>query len=112
MKTELRPSEMLVRKGAANLQRGIETVGGQLYLTNQRLIFEAHAINFQSKPTEIEVCDIRYTDTVWTKFLGLIPLFPNSLAVHAQQSDPLRFVLFGRKSWSQSIETVMSGKAR
>ncbi|OWP51248.1 hypothetical protein [Pseudomonas nitroreducens] len=112
MKTELRSSETVIRKGAANLQRGIETVGGHLYLTNQRLVFEAHAINFQSKPTEIELRDIRYTDTVWTKFLGLIPLFPNSLAIHTQESDPLRLVLFGRKSWAQSIETAMSGKVR
>ena len=36
MKTPLLPGETPVKDGAANLQRGLETVGGRLYLTNQR----------------------------------------------------------------------------
>ncbi|MBB4865688.1 hypothetical protein HNP46_004589 [Pseudomonas nitritireducens] len=110
MKTPLRTHEKLLRKGAANLQRGIETVGGHLYLTNQRLVFEAHAVNFQSKPSEIELSDIRYTAKAWTRFLGMIPLFPNSLSVHTQQSDPFSFVLFGRKQWAVAIDQAMNGR--
>ena len=53
MKTELNHNEKLVKKGGANLQKGVETVGGYLYLTNQRLIFEAHAINIQGGNTII-----------------------------------------------------------
>lgn len=45
MKTELRQGEQIVKEGAANLQKNIETVGGKLCLTNQRLVFEAHKIN-------------------------------------------------------------------
>ena len=40
MKTELNPNEALIKKGGANLQKGAESVGGYLYLTDQRLIFE------------------------------------------------------------------------
>lgn len=58
MNTELRYDENLIRDGAANLQRGIETVGGWLYLTTRRLVFEAHALNVQSGATVIPLRDV------------------------------------------------------
>lgn len=44
MKFALRAGERIIREGAANLQKNIETVGGKLYLTNQRLVFESSQI--------------------------------------------------------------------
>ena len=38
MKTRTRDSEKNIKHGSANLQKNIETVGGKLYLTNERLI--------------------------------------------------------------------------
>jgi hypothetical protein len=32
MKTKLNIDEILIKKGGANLQKGLETVGGHLYL--------------------------------------------------------------------------------
>lgn len=57
MKIHLRPEETLLREGAANLQRGMETVGGRLFLTDRRLHF------------------------CWTRFLNRVPVFPSALAV-------------------------------
>ncbi len=45
MKTQLNINEEIIKKGGANLQKGIEAVGGFLYLTNERLIFESHKFN-------------------------------------------------------------------
>jgi len=53
MNTELKQNEQIIKQKAANLQKGIETVGGVLYLTNQRLVFEAHKINVQGGTTEL-----------------------------------------------------------
>tara|TARA_A100001035_G_scaffold255329_1_gene229811 strand:+ start:583 stop:906 length:324 start_codon:yes stop_codon:yes gene_type:complete len=103
MKTELNQGEELVKKGGGNLQKGAETVGGFLYLTNQRLIFEAHAINIQGGNTIIDLSDIESTEKCWTKFLNVIPLMPNSLAVHTKIGDEYRFVLFGRSAWQEKI---------
>ena len=103
MKTTLRDGEVIVRKGAANLQRGIETVGGKLYLTNQRIIFETHIINIQRGTTEIDVVSIKSVEKCWTKFLNLIPLVPNSLAITTNQGTEYRFVLFGRTAWVSAI---------
>ena len=104
MNTALRQGEAVVREGAANLQRGIETVGGKLRLTNQRLVFETHAFNVQRGTTEIELSDIASSQPCWTRFLGLIPLAPNSLAVLTKDGKEYRFVLFKRDSWRRDIE--------
>jgi hypothetical protein len=34
MKTALNQHDHIIKQGSANLQKGVETVGGKLYLTN------------------------------------------------------------------------------
>lgn len=104
MKIELRQGEQIIKEGAANLQKNIETVGGRLCLTNRRLVFEAHKLNVQGGTTEVELSDVQSLQTSWTKFLGLIPLFPNSLSVYTKQGKEYRFVLFDRAAWAAAIE--------
>ena len=105
MNTPLRPGERMIREGVANLQKNIETVGGKLFLTDQRLIFEAHALNFQGGTTEVALANVQSTVPCWTKFLGIIPLVPNSLAVITSQGVEYRFVLFGRHAWAAAIDS-------
>jgi hypothetical protein len=104
MKTPLRSGETPIKDGAANLQRGIETVGGWLYLTNQRLIFESHAFSIQTGATIIALENITRARKCWTKFLNLIPLFPNSVAVATKEGKEYRFVAFNRQAWIDAIE--------
>ena len=104
MKSVMLPDEELVMEGFANLQKGIETVGGQLYLTNRRLVFEAHAINIQGGETAVPLKDVTGVRKCWTKFLNLIPVFPNSVAVSTKTGREYRFVLFGRQAWIDAIE--------
>ena len=103
MKIDLRSNEKLIREGGANLQRGVETVGGRLFLTDQRLLFQSHSFNVQTGATEIPLSDVKSTELCWTKFLGVIPLFPNSLAVRTNGGIEHRFVLSGRKQWAAAI---------
>ncbi len=105
MKTELNSNEQIIKQGPANLQKGIETVGGKLYMTNQRLIFEAHKMNFQGDSTEITLSEIESVEKCWTKFLGFIPVMPNSLAVYTRSGQEYRFVLFGRGLWMEAINS-------
>jgi hypothetical protein len=104
MKTAFLSGETPVKDGPANLQRGIETVGGWLYLTNQRLIFESHAFNIQTGRTIILLVNITGTRKCWTKFLNLIPLFPNSVAVATKEGKEYRFVTFDRQTWIDAID--------
>ena len=104
MNCELRPGEQVIKVGRANLQKNIETVCGWLCLTNQRLDFEAHKFNVQVGTTEVELSDVQSSQQCWTKFLGVIPVFPNSLAVHVREGNEHRFVLDDRASWATAIE--------
>jgi len=107
MKFDLRPSERLIMEGAANLQRGLETVGGRLFLTNSRLFFQSHAFNVQTGPTEIGLSQIRGTERRFSTFLGLIPVLPNALAVLTASGAEYSFVLFGRADWEAAIRETM-----
>lgn len=107
MKPKFRSEEKLIRDGAANMQRGLEAVGGWLYLTDQRLLFESHRFNVKTGPTEIPLSDVRATRAVWTKFLGFLPIFPNSLAIYAGDREYV-FVLSARDQWASSISAQAS----
>lgn len=104
MKIALQPDEKLLRDGGANLERGIETVGGELFLTDRRLYFRSHAFNLRPGATEIPLARVRGTRLCWTKFLKVVPLLPNSLAVQTADGAEYRFVLFGRRKWARAIE--------
>ncbi len=106
MKTALGNDETIVKEGGANLQRGLETVGGHLYLTNKRLVFESHAFNIQQGSTIVDVENITEMTKTWTKFLNLIPIFPNSVCIRTKTGDEFNFVVSNRNSWIQDIENT------
>jgi hypothetical protein len=108
MKINLNPEEKLLREGSANLQRGAETVGGRLFMTDQRLFFSSHSLNVQTGTTEIPLSQVRSTRLCWTRFLNIIPVFPNSLAVVTTGGVEHRFVLFGRKTWASAIDAQIA----
>jgi hypothetical protein len=101
--TPLHPGETLVRESRANLQRGLESVGGHLYLTDQRLLFESHRFNLQRGATEVPLADIAGVRKVWTKFLGVLPIMPNSLAIARTSGDEVRIVCGKRDDWIEAI---------
>lgn len=104
MNTGLEPGEAVVKEGRANLQRGAETVGGRLCLTDRRLIFESHKLNIQRGTTTVALSDVERVSKQWTRFLGALPLVPNSLAVHTTTGEEYRFVLPKREAWMTAID--------
>lgn len=111
MDITLGPGETLLREGAANLQRGLETVGGRLFLTDQRLLFTSHRFNVQTGSTQIPLADIVQLRPCWTRLLNLVPIFPNSLAVETRDGARHRFVLYGRAHWAQVIQAHLQRRA-
>jgi len=49
----LEPGEEIQREAPATLFKGLEGVGGKLFLTNKKLIFKSHALNVQRGQTDI-----------------------------------------------------------
>ena len=106
MKTVLKFEEMLVKESPANHQKSIESVGGMLYLTTERLIFESHALNFQTGETIISISEIIRLRKDWTKLLDIIPVFPNTLVVTSRSGHEDKFVLFRRTPWINEINKL------
>jgi hypothetical protein len=109
--TPLQPGEAVVREGRANLQRGAEAVGGHVYLTDRRLIFESHRFNVQRGPAEIPLTDITGVEKTWTKFLGAIPIAPNSIVIRTGSGDEYRVVVNGRNQWIEAINAQRGAAA-
>jgi hypothetical protein len=107
-KTTLEPGECPLKEGRANLQRGAETVGGRLFLTNRRLIFEAHIFNVQRGGDQIQLGQIEEMRPAWTKFFGVIPLVPSTLSVRTDGGAEYNLVCRGRSAWMTAIEEARS----
>lgn len=103
MKTILSSDETIKRQAPANLQRGWESVGGHLYLTNERLVFESHAFNVQSGTTTLDLVGIKDVTKCWTRFLNLFPIAPNSIKVETKDGFNLKFVVYNRDKWISEI---------
>ena len=104
MKTSLLSNETVVMDSSANLQRGAESVGGRLFLTSQRLIFEPHSLNIQRGVATVPLGDIRQAAPCWTKLFNLLPVAPNSLDVETRAGKHLRLVLWKRRWWRRAID--------
>lgn len=106
MRTILNKDEILIKKGGANLEVGIETVGGHLYLTTYRLIFEPHKLNFNRKCIEIMIDDIEEIEKKWSKLFYIIPIYPNALSVYTVKREYI-FIVFSNKKWANSINRLI-----
>ena len=56
---DLNANEYILMSGAANKMQLFGSKGGWLFLTNQRIVFKAHAFNFGSKIDEYRLSDIQ-----------------------------------------------------
>jgi hypothetical protein len=52
------PEEKLLMQSNANHFKGIEAVGGMLFITNLRVIYKSHKVNFQNHLFEVNIADI------------------------------------------------------
>jgi hypothetical protein len=93
MKTILKANESIKIKKAANLFRGFEGVGGFLFVTNQKLIFEPHTLNIQRQPLEIDFKDIAKIKPRYTLYI-----ISNGVSVIQKNGTEFKFVVWGRTS--------------
>ncbi len=97
--------ENVIKVGRANIWKGIEAVGGMLYLTDKgRLVHVPHSVNIQRSIVAVQVPNIIDVETRWTRFLG-IPIAKNGLFVTQSQGQDFKYVVWGTKSWRESINS-------
>jgi hypothetical protein len=93
-------NEEILADVPANLFRGIEGVGGRLRITNQRLVFQPHAFNFQKMPLEISLGDI--AEATKRNSLGFIP---NGILIRTRAGVEYKFVVWGRDKLLDILQT-------
>jgi hypothetical protein len=103
----LRCDERLLDSAGANLFRGIEAVGGWLYITSQRIFFQPHPLNIQRQLLELNISDITdaYEINTWK-------IIPNGMAVVTKSGTEYRFVVWGRARLIATIKSAVANYSR
>lgn len=84
----LAPAEEIEDQTPANMFKGVEAVGGMLFITNQGLVFKAHKANIQKGQTNIAFADIQEVMPVKTA-----KLVDNGLKVIKKDGLEVQFVV-------------------
>lgn len=111
LEENLAPGELVLHQGRANMQRGPETAGGTLVLTEQRLLFIPHVLNVQAQVSEVPLDRVAAVRKAWTKVLGVIPVAPNSMEITTAEGHSHSFVVSGRARWIAAIVQARGGGA-
>ena len=109
----LRPGEQLLMSGSANKWQTVGSKGGKLFLTDQRIVFKAHAINFGSKFDEYELSAIQTQgNTVNIKTTTNLVSF--NITFFTKSGEKLSFVVTRsqKNEWIRQITEAITSLAR
>jgi hypothetical protein len=84
----LNENELIVLEKDANHFKGIESVGGRMFVTNNRIVFKSHALNIQNHEVSFIWKDIKQVNRY--KSLGLLN---NGLELHLKNNKVEKFVV-------------------
>lgn len=98
--------EQIVMEGPANKQQflGVNK-GGHLILTDRRIVFIAHALNFGSKFDEIPFSTVAFSGNT----LNIFCPTPNMIKVVTQDGKTHQFVVSGKQKgqWTDKISEAI-----
>ena len=93
----------IIYSGLANHFKDDISVGGTLYLLENKIVFQTNAINFIKRHQKIiELNEIDKTD--FRKTMGLIN---NGIFIKTKDNITEEFVVNKRETWKEQIENVM-----
>ena len=102
-KIETEPGENILFETPANHFKGIEGVGGKLYLTNKRLVFKSHKLNIQQHQLSLLTKNIKSFNRY--KTLGLVD---NGLAIIIAEGKTEKFVVEQVEIWIKFLTDANS----
>lgn len=101
---KLDTGEVVIFQTPANHFKEAEVVGGYLCITDKRLLFKSHNLNFQNHELSISLLSITLVDRY--KTLGLIN---NGIAVHLTDNLTEKFVVDKADKWFEQILRTKNG---
>lgn len=91
-------NELIILEKDANHFKGLEAVGGRIYLTNDRIVFKSHSLNIQNHEVSFLWTEINSTTRYTT--LGLVN---NGLELHLKNNTIEKFVVEDTEAMFQEI---------
>ena len=107
IKSELDAEEKIEIEGPANLFRGMEGVGGKIFLTDKKLVFKSHKINVQKGQTNIEYKNIK--EIIRRKTAKIID---NGFRIITNDNKEFDFVVNERDLWFEKINERIESNLR
>lgn len=109
----LRQGEVLLMSGAANKMQTFGSKGGKLFLTNQRIVFQAHGFNFGSKVDEYSLSEIQTQgSTINIKTASNLISF--TISFSTRSGEELGFVVTRsqKNEWIQKLTEAVTAYTR
>jgi hypothetical protein len=103
-KFNLHTGETIIFQTGANHFKHLEAVGGQLCLTDKRLIFKSHNLNIQNHELTIDLEDIKSIDTFKPLWLT-----NNGIVIKTDNPTVEKFVVEKREKWKKTLEEIKNG---
>lgn len=97
----LNDNEIMIRKSRGTHRRGVEGVGGRLFLTNHRLVFKPHFFNIQTHEEGIALGDIVVVEAKYSDFISA------KMSIHLRNGSVHKFLVPQRKTWVENIEKAI-----
>ncbi len=109
MDFKLQEGEKITMQGSANLSNIVNSKGGKLYLTNQRLVFIGHGKNIGNDAYVVNIESIMAVKKASTMsiFMLCIPI-PNAIRVITNNGITTKFTVSDRKKWINAIGKVVN----
>jgi len=93
----------IVYSGLANHFKNGISVGGKLYLLNDKLIFQTNVINYTQRHEQtIDINEV--TEVIFVDTMGFIN---NGLCIKINNNENRTFVVNKRKIWKEEIEKLV-----
>lgn len=98
--------EKVIKQGKANKTGLFQGQGGELILTNKRLVFLGHGMNVGNDAASANIEDIMSFGKAFTFIIWAPIPVPNAIRVLTKQGKALKFTVYGRKKWIKELEQL------
>ena len=95
--------EQVLEEFSGSLFRGLEAVGGRVFLTNYQIIFQSHSLNIQKGQTNINYSEIESVEKRKT-----MKIVNNGIKITTKEGEEYCFVVNNREVQIQKIKDKLT----
>ncbi len=108
MNFRLQEGEKIIKQGKANRSRLLVVQGGELTMTNKRLVFVGHGMNAGEGTIAVNLEEIMTYGKAFTFSLWVPIPIPNAFQVVLNNGSMYKFTVGGRGKWLSELKNVIA----